>query len=476
MIEREHGFGILATRADRRAFAIAATCTLAVACGGAESTSSKTTAPITDTCRVQLPPRRVALDPESPAPASRGIRRSSRLVANVEIGLPSLAKELEAKTATRLAEEHDKNIGFAGSLSYTVDRGPFRIAVENDALVIRTDVRARAQACRGAQCYASCEPVGVATATVPLRLTPEYRFAPSRVTFAFTRGCEVRALGGMVKIDVTPTIQSEIAPALRRVEREIDGKLPPLRPQAERLWAELGKTRKIPLGGCIVTNPSGLVEGPVTGTSDALRVRFGVIAHPEIRARCDEADAVGTTPLPPLQQDPSLPEEDDLVLALVSPLSSLAASLEAAEPFDAGGARARIARAVATPAGSHAALDLGLRGEACGDLAVRAALAWTEDGRHLRLASPTLSDHERERMASLSPETFTRSLSALRLAPPMSPEALAELVPALASSLSDPSVEVSAKVSGVRPLGVSLRGGDLAASVALRGSVDVKQR
>jgi hypothetical protein len=463
MVEREHRFATLFT------------CALAVvACGGNDAAPSK--APVADTCRVQLPPRKVALEPASPAPASSGLRRSSRLVANVELGLASLAKELEGKIGQRLAEEQDKSIGIAGRLAYTVDRGPFRVAVEGDALVVRTDVRARAQACRGSDCYASCEPTGVATATVPLRLTPEYRFAPSRVTFAFTRGCVVRALGGIVKIDVTPTIQSELSPALRRVEREIDGKLPPLRLQAERLWAELGKTRRVPLGGCVVTNPRGIVEGPVSGTSESLRVRFGVVAYPEIRSRCGEADGGTPPPLPPLQQDPSLPEEDDLVLALVSPLSSLAASLEAAEPFDAGGARARVARASASPAGSRAELDLGLRGEACGDLAVRSSLAWTEDGRYLRLASPALADHERERMASLSPETFTRSLSALKLAPPISPEMLAELIPTLASSMSDPSVEVSAKVSGVKPLGVSLRGGDLAASVVLRGSVDVKQR
>ncbi|MCP6726316.1 DUF4403 family protein, partial [Klebsiella pneumoniae] len=79
------------------------------------------------------------------------------------------------------------------------------------------------------------------------RLLPEYRFAPSHVTFAFTKGCEVRALGGALKLDVTPMLKDAMAPSLHRVEQEIDGKLPPLRPQAERLWAELGKTRSLPL-------------------------------------------------------------------------------------------------------------------------------------------------------------------------------------------------------------------------------------
>jgi len=390
--------------------------------------------------------------------------------------LAPIAKELEQKVATRLAEERNKSIGIAGHLRYTVDRGPFSVAVEGDSLVVRTDVRGRAEACRGSSCYASCEPQGRATATVPLRLTPEYRFQPSRVAFTFTRGCEVRALGGMVKIDVTPTIQAELAPALRRVEQEIDGKLPVLRPQAEKLWAEIGKSRDLPLGGCVVTNARGIVEGPVSGSAASLRVRFGIALYPEIRARCGEATAA--RPLPALTHDPSLPAEDELVLAMVSPLAMVAAGLDASDPFDAGGARARIARVSAVPVGPLAQLDLGLRGEACGDLGVRAKLGWTDDGRALRLAEPAFSSGERERAATaaLAPDVFVRSLAQVRIPPPVAPETLQELLPALASSMSDRSVAVSAKVTSVKPLDVVLRGEDLAASVLVRGSVELDQR
>ncbi|MBX3219882.1 MAG: DUF4403 family protein [Labilithrix sp.] len=449
---------------------------LGCACGGRDAASPSPPPPLAETCRVTLGPRPEALAPAAPAPAPPAPTRSSRLVAHVELRLATLAKELEGKVGTRLAEERNKSIGIAGRLDYTVDRGPFSVAVEGDALVVRTDIKARAQACRGKSCYASCEPQGRATATVPLRLTPEYRFAPSRVTFAFTRGCEVRALGGMVKIDVTPTLQSALAPSLRRVEQEIDGKLPSLRSQAERLWTELGKSRSLPLGGCVVTNPRGIVQGPTAGRPEALRVRFGLVAYPEIRARCGEVPT--SRPLPPLTQDPALPVEDDLVLALVSPLATVASGLEGGDPFDAGGARARIARAIAVPAGALAQLDLGLRGEACGDLAVRSPLGWTEDGRSLRLASPAFTTGERERAAraSLAPETLVRSLSQARFAPPVPPETLKELVPSIASSMSDASLEVSAKVAGVEPLDVVLRGEDLAASVLVRGSVELKQR
>jgi len=426
------------------------------------------------------------LDTAVPAAPPPPVTRSSRLVVNVELKSAAIAKELDAKVAPRLADERNRSIGVAGHLNYTVDRGPFSVAVEGDSLIVRTDVRGHAEACRGATCYASCEPQGKATATVPLRLTPDYRFLPSKVAFAFTRGCEVRALGGIVKIDVTPTIQAQLAPSLRKVEQEIDAKLPPLRPQAERLWAEMNKARSLPMGsGCVTTNPRGIVQGPVGGTPEALKVRFGLIAYPEIRthATCDAAAvaaaAAPKTPLPPLAQDPALPVEDELVVALVGPLqATLAQSLESAPPFDAGNARAQIAKVEAVPVrGPLAQLDLTFKGEACGDIAIRSPLTWNDDGRSLRLALPYLLPGERERIgAALNPDVLTQSLSRLKVTPPLAPDALVEVVPSIASTMSDPSVEASAKVTDLKPLDAALRGEDVVASILLRGTMDLKQR
>ncbi len=441
------------------------------ACGGHDATAPKNE-PLAETCRVQLAPRRDALPAARPAPAAQATR-PSRLVAHVDLRLASLAKELDAKIPQRLADERNKNIGVGGHLNYTVDRGPFSVSIAGDSLIVKTDVRSHAEACRGRSCYASCDPTGTATATVPLRLLPDYRFAPSRVTFDFSRGCTVKAL--MVKVDVTPMLKDALAPSLRRVEQEIDGKLPPMRPQAERLWAELGKSRSLPLGGCVVTNPRGLIEGPISGTPDALRVRFGVVAYPELRSRCGEA-APAPGPLPPLAQDPKLPADDELLLALVSPLAAAASGLEGTNPFDAGGARARIARATAVPFGPLAQLDLGLRGEACGDLGVRSAFGWAEDGRSIKLAGPAFADGERERATGLAADTLVSSLGQVRFSPPVAPETLKELVPSIVSSMSDPTVDVSAKIDAVKPLDVTLRGDDLAATVLVRGSVELKQR
>src|SRR6185295_11678214 len=108
------------------------------------------------------------------------------------------------------------------------------------------------------------------------------------VTVAFTRGCQVRVLGGIVTVDVTPTIQAQMGPALHGVEQQIDARLPKPRPEAERMWKELSTPRPLPLGACIVVSPRGIVQGPVSGSPGSLRARFGLVAYPEMRTRCGD--------------------------------------------------------------------------------------------------------------------------------------------------------------------------------------------
>lgn len=369
--------------------------------------------------------------------------------------LTSLAQELDARVPRRVAEERNHGIGLAGHLNYVVDRGPFTIAAEGESLLVRTELHGHAEACANGRCYASCDPVAVATAAVPLRLTPAFRFSPSRVTVAFTRGCQVRALGGFVRIDVTQAIEGQLGPALRGVEKEIDARLPQPRPQAERLWKELSAPRPLPLGSCVVVNPRGIVQGPMTPLGATLRARFALVASPELRTRC--GDAPSPTPLPPLAHDPRLPPEDDLVVTIVSPLASAMASLSPSDPFALDGSRVRITRASASAAGAALDVDLSVRGEACGDLAVRTPLAWTDDGKGIRFTSPEL--------ATVPP-----------MATALSPEALRDVVPGLASSLSDPSIDVKATISDAKPIAAYARGDDLAATVRVRGTVDIAQR
>lgn len=470
-------------RVDRRAGNVFAVAALALASCAGRDAASPERARLADTCRLDLGPRTSPLAPPSSEMPPREAKvkvtaAASRLVVDVELPTSALASELETKIGPRLAEVRNQGLGLAGHLDYSVDRGPFQVAVEGDSLVVRTDIHAHARACRGSTCYASCEPEGRATATVPLHLGPDYRFAPSRVAFAFTRGCKLRVLGGLVEVDVTGSIAPQLDPTLRRVEREIDAELPNPRVFAERLWSELGKTRELPLGRCLVTSPTGLVQGPASPlASGGAQIRLAVVAHPEIRSRCGAAEP--THALPPLVRDLALPAEDEVALALVGPLDAALEGLEGRGVFSVDDEKVRIARAVSSPWSGAARIDLGLRGDICGDVAVRAGVAWTEDGRSFRLVAPLLVDADEEARAArghLDAPTLTRALSSIAFAPPTATDALRDLVPALARGLSDGSVDVSATVSNVRPLFVDLRGADLAAVVAIRGHVDVRTR
>lgn len=417
---------------------------LLVACGPKDpSTSPAPGAALEETCKTTIAARPRPSGPASPPPPPP---TSSRLIAHVEMKLAPVTSELEKSIPRRVADERGRDIGVAGSLNVTVDRGPVGASIEGENLVIRTELRARAEACAKGRCYASCDPVANATATVPLRLTPDYRFAPSRVSVAFIRGCKIRVLGGFVTVDVTPTIQGMLGDELRGIERQIDARIPQPRPQVERLWKELNTPRELPLGACAVVNPRGLVQGPMQGAPGSVRMRFGLDALPELRTHC--GDPPPALPLPKLAHDPRMPEEEDLVVAFVWPLTKVASQIAGSDPFDFEGSRVRATNAKAASAGADVDLDLVLRGEACGEVALRAAPKWSDDGTAVVLGGP-------------------------RVPPPVQAEALKTMIPAVASSLSDPSVSLKATVKDAKPIASFARGEDLVATVRVRGSIAI---
>jgi hypothetical protein len=368
------------------------------------------------------------------------------MIAHVDMPLAPVTAELEKNVPRRVAEERGRDIGVAGSLNVVGDRGPFTTSVDGENLLVRTEIRVHAEACAKGRCYASCDPIANATAAVPLRLTPDYRFAPSRVTVALTRGCQIRVLGGFVTVDITPTIEKLMAAELHSVERQIDARIPQPRPQVERLWKELNAPRALPLGACAVVNPRGLVQGPMQGAPGHVRMRFALDALPELRTQC--GDPPPALPLPKLAHDPRMPEEDELVVAFVWPLTKVGSQIQGGDPFVFEGSRVRATSAKATAAGAEVDLDLALRGEACGEVALRAKPTWSEDATAIVLGGP-------------------------RVPPPVQPEALKTMVPAVASSLSDPSVDVKATVKSAAPVAAWTRGEDLVATVRVRGSIEI---
>ena len=428
------------------------------------------------TCSVRLPPRAGVLPTAAaaePAPST-----PSRAVVHVEVSLARIREELERAVAPRVADVRDQDIGVAGSLRYHADRGPFTLAVEGGEIVVRTPVRAHAEACAKGSCYASCDPEAVATARVPLALRADYTFSPSRVDVAFTRGCSLRALGGLLKIDVTPMVAARVRPSLARVEQEINARLPSPRPQVERLWAELARVRPLPLGACASPRPRGIVQGPMSGRGETLVGRFAVVAEPEIEAPCT-ATPTAAPPLPPLTQDPAMPDEDDLVVTMVTPLTRAAAGLEGDGPLEMR-ARAVVKRADVRPSGAGKALfDVELEGEVCGNVAVLAGLAWAKGADHITLTQAELAPGERERLeaAKLDPDALPRELARVVDVPALLPPSAVEaLVPEIARGVSDASFALSAKVSKAEPRDVSVRGPSVAARVAVKGRIDISER
>jgi len=411
-------------------------------------------------------------------------------VVHAEVPLAGIKQALEGKVPRRVAEERDHDLGAAGRLEYTVDRGQFTVRVEKDALVVEAPLQGRAQACAKGRCYAGCAPEARVSAKVPLRLGADYKFHSSEVRIEVTKGCEVRALGGLLTIDVTPVLRSALAAQSRNLQASIDRELPDLRPEATRLWAELGKTRDLPLGMCVGLLPEEITQGPASGTAESARLRFGLLARPEVRVRCTGpivaalVRAPGTAPglavpgapapprpLPPLRDDPSLPASGDVHLAIVLPDDAAARSISsAAEVIDLGGHRARINRATGDLASG---LLVELSGEVCGDARVSATgLAWADaQSVHLTGAAPMAGEGERLSSAALEPASLSAAVEHAPIALPIAVSALQSTLPELARGMSDDKLTVSATVESAAPEAAGLRGADLVAVALLRGSV-----
>lgn len=412
-------------------------------------------------CSVHLAPRAAPVGHTAAAAPNRKAALS-QLVVHIEAPLQPLAQQLEQRVQKRLAEGRF-GIGPGGSVSYSVERGPLTLSTTTSALVVEAPVQARAEACRGARCYASCEPQALVRVELPLLLRSDYRFAPATVSVHFTRGCKVRALG-FLTIDLTPTLQAELDSKLEDAGRQIARQLPDLKADAERAWRQLLEPRELPFGACLVLQPSGLVEGPLVPSREQLRLRFAVLAMPELRARCAEPKSGEMPPaLPPLRVDPALPEQGLVQLGMVTPLATLTPS---------AAARAEIAAW-----GSDVDVAVTLAGNVCGELAFSARPDFSGDGQAIGLTMPRLTASERKRLLEheLDAAALLRRLTAsARVTPLLSLRGFREAAPVLASAQSTPRLEINAVVSATRAAGAAARGEELIAWLEARGSVTLR--
>jgi len=198
------------------------------------------------------------------------------------------------------------------------------------------------------------------------------------------------------------------------------------------------------------------------------RVRFALLAAPEIRTRCGTPPS--KRPLPPLTQDPALPVEDDVAIGLVGPLANALTGLRDLAPFETGSGRTRIADARGRATKEGVAIVADLRGEVCGPVEQRSPIVWQPDGSTLSFSSPVVAP------TSLDATKVASAFGGARLPPPIAPANLKELLPGLGSALSDPSLDVTVKIGSVTPLDAHVREDDLIARVKLRGSVELREK
>jgi hypothetical protein len=400
----------------------------------------------------------------------------SQLIVNVDVPLAGVRQAIETKVPRRVAEERDHDLGVAGHLEYTVDRGPFTLRVEGELLVVESILQGHAQACAKGRCYAGCAPEARATARVPLHLGADYKLHTSDVRVEVTRGCEVKALGGLVTVDVTPILRGALDGQSRTIQASIDRELPDLRGEVMRLWAELEKPKTLPLGACVLLEPEEILQGPASGTAELAHLRFGLFARPEIRMKCGPDGASSKArPLPPLRDDRALPTLGAVHLAIVLAPDAAARGLESSDPFEIGAQRTQVRKAAGDPV---AGLDLQLGGEICGAVTMKAAGVTWNDPQSLHLTGVTPLPEEAERLAAAGLDG-ARLAAGIERAPiplPLAVPALGTLLPELASGLSDDRVVIAAAVESALPETAGLRGSDVVAVALLRGAVTVRAK
>jgi hypothetical protein len=369
---------LFAARHASRALRASLVFAIAAGCGGAQTHAAAPADIPAGRCDATLPPPLPAIAPARSTLRALRFPQGSSIPFEVGIDLARARKELEAQVPARVAEEHGRDIGAAGRLTLTIDRGPFRFAVEQGKLSVLTDLTAHAQVCKplgGLGCvqYASCDPTAVARASVPEALTKEARFAPSSVTIDIGRRCVVTALN----IDVTPIVEQEARAETKKVEERIDRALPDLHGEAERAWHTLEREMPLRQGACVALHPRELVQGPSRVDGDRLVVRLGVNASPLVTMPCPPAPP--ETPLPPLRFDPTLSDTFALHVPVARTPDALAASWESAlkgKTLAAGGGAVRIESMQAALAAEAIALDVGVSGPACGSVSFVARPSW----------------------------------------------------------------------------------------------------
>jgi hypothetical protein len=239
----------------------------------------------------------------------------------------------------------------------------------------------------------------------------------------------------------------------------------------------LEKPQSLPvgLGACVTLAPEELTQGPSSGTSDLARLRFGLLARPELQMHC-LTPLSPARPLPPLRDDRALAAHGDVHLAIALPPEAPARAIERPDPVDLGAGRARIDAASSDLA---TGIVVELKGEVCGQIAVTASgAAWATppEALHLTGVSLVAGDAERLAAARVDGAALVRAIEHAPIAIPIAVSALPTVLPELASHLSDDRLTVAATVESAMPETAAVHGAEVLTVVVLRGGVSIRTK
>jgi hypothetical protein len=366
----------------------------------------------------------------------------SLIVAEGDLDLARLRKELETRTPKRLAQENQRPIGAAGRVSYTVDRGPFTTMLRDEKLVVRTDLVIHARVCKpagpfGCVEYGQCSPTAYVEASLSTRLGSKLEVAPTKVDFVVTKRCTMTALA----VDVTPILESKGRAAARDLEKKIDGAIPALQPYARKGW----KAMQTPLSlgdACLVLAPKSIAQGPTRLVDDHLRLRFGVRAEPRVALPCPAK--IDETELPELARDDAMPASFSLDLPVsIDWANARAQSNDALAAADLG--LAHIERVDVAPTRDALGIVTSVSGRACGSLGFDATLAWDATKRRVVASSVNARSESKARSGSLvDADAIAKGVrERLALSLPMDDEAMASNLAQAAALGKEASLSLS---------------------------------
>ncbi len=268
---------------------------LVVACSRASSPEPSDPRP-TRACRKVDPPPRLEPPPDLDA-----------IISHVTVRASITEQRLRQEIARELPETLDAGQRTMSGVrvNYVVKRGDLAFELEDDGLVLSTPIRASASVCKtlGPLCpvLGRCTPQLDVRVRVPIVLSSDYSYDPSKVTVNLVRGCTIAGF------NASGEIQSQASSEARSAQQQIDRQLPPIREPAVAGWQELHRTLMLDGGACLRTVPRGVQQERPKRADGVISSAASISGELTLEQPCSDGEAPETSELPPLEVSDRVP-------------------------------------------------------------------------------------------------------------------------------------------------------------------------